>query len=78
MRRRNASKSEPCTGGVGVYAAGISGKVARLTLGGLAVCCVKQLPVLRGTGKGRQKSADAIVGGEPVTEGLNMAYRCAR
>ena len=67
--------SATCTEGVAVYAAGISGKVARLTLGGLTVCCVRQLPVLRGTGKGRQKSADAIVGGEPVTEGLNMAYR---
>ena len=75
MRRPNSSKSEPCTEGVGVYAAGISGKVARLTLGGLAVCCARQLLVLRGTGKDCQKSAEAIVGGEPVTEGLNMAYR---
>ena len=72
MRRPNSSKSEPCTEGVGVYAAGISGKVARLTLGGLTVCCVRRLRVLRGTGKGRQKSAEAIVGGEPGTEGLNM------
>ena len=68
-------KSDTCPEGVGVYAAGISGKVTRLTLGGLAVCCDRQLLVLKGTGKGRQKSAEAIVGGEPVTEGLNMAYR---
>ena len=75
MRRPSSSKSDTCTAGVYVDVAGISGKVARLTLGGLAVCCVRQLPVLRGTGKGRQKSAEAIVGGGPDTEGLNMAYR---
>ena len=52
---------------VAVYAAGMSGKVARLTLGGLTVCCW-QLPVPRGTGRDRQKSADAVVGGLPVTD----------
>ena len=75
MRRPCSSKSDTCTEGVVVDAAGISGKVARLTLGGLSIGCVEQRPVPRGAGSDRQKSADAVVGGLPVTEGLNMAYR---
>ena len=75
MRRLDSSKSETCTEGVAVNAAGISGKVARLTLGGLSIGCVEQRPVPRGAGSDRQKSADAAVGGLPVAEGLNMGYR---
>jgi hypothetical protein len=45
---------------VGVYEAGISVKVARLTLGDLSVCHVLLPP--RGGRKNRQKSADGIVG----------------
>ena len=75
MRRQDSSKSDTCTEGAAVYAAGISGKVARLTLGGLLTGCVEQRAVPRGAGGGLQKSADAVVGGLPVTEGLNMAYR---
>ena len=41
-------------------APGISVKVARITLGGLAFCLV--LPASRGAGMGCQKSAGAIVG----------------
>ena len=38
MRRPISSKSETCTEGMDVYAAGISVKVARITRGGLHVC----------------------------------------
>ena len=75
MRRLNSSKSDTCTEGVFVDAAGIGGKVAPLTLGGLSIGCVEQRPVPRGAGGDRQKSADAVVGGLPVAEGLNMADR---
>ena len=44
---------------VDVYAAGISGKVVRITLGGLLSC--HWLPDSKGDGMGRQKSAEAIV-----------------
>ena len=47
MRRRNSSKSNTCTERAAVYAASISGKVARLTLGGL-VTCWQQLSLPRG------------------------------
>ena len=45
---------------VDVDAAGISGKVARITLGGLLFC--HWLPDLEGVGMWRQKSAEAITG----------------
>ena len=40
-------------------------KVARLTLGGLPFCpCFAGvLPILQGAGKGRQKSAEAVIVG---------------
>ena len=75
MRGQRSPTSDTCTEGVAVNAAGISGKIARLTLGGLLADCVEQRSVPRGAGGGQQKSADAVVGGLPVTEGLNMAYR---
>ena len=75
MRRPYSSKSDTCTEGAAVDAAGISGQVARLTLGGLLIGCMQQRPVPRGGGGGRQKSADAVVGDLPVAEGLNMACR---
>jgi hypothetical protein len=70
VRRPISSKPGTCTETAGVDAAGISGKVTRITPGGLIAC--HWLPPLRGGGMGDQKSADAIVGGSPVTEGLNM------
>ncbi len=54
------SKPDTCTETVDVYAAGISGKVVRITLGGLWSC--HWLPDSKGDGMGRQKSAEAIVG----------------
>ena len=70
MRRHNSSKPDTCTETAGVYAAGISGKVTRITPGGLPSC--HRLPVSRDIGMGRQKSAEAVVGLLPQTEGLNM------
>ena len=61
MRLPIESKPGTCMETADVYAAGISGKVARITLGGLLSCLVG-LPVPQGTGTGRQKSAEAIVG----------------
>lgn len=46
-------------------------KVARFTLGDLPSCLV--LPVPRGVGMGRQKSAEAVIAG-PTGEGRNMEY----
>ncbi len=68
MRRQIASKPDTYTETADVYAAGISGKVTRITLGGLIIC-LWLLP-LRGGGMGDQKSAEAIVGCSPVAEGL--------
>ena len=56
-----SSKPDTCTDGADVNAAGISVKVTRITLGGLSLCLV--LPALRGSGTGRQKSAEAIGAG---------------
>ena len=64
MRRPLSSKSYTCTEGMHVDAAGISGKVARLTLGDLSICLA--LPPSRGDGKDRQKSAE-VVGAELTT-----------
>ena len=61
MRRPISSKPDTCTDGADVYAAGISVKVTRITLGGLSPCLV--LPEPRGSGTGRQKSAEAIGAG---------------
>mgnify|MGYP006288472107 CR=1 FL=1 len=61
MRGRNSLKSNTCTGRAVVYAAGMSGKVARLTLGDL-VACSSELSAPRGGEMGSQKSADAVVG----------------
>jgi len=44
----------------------------RITRGGLSICLV--LPVSRGIGKGRQKSAEGIVGLFDRTEGPNLKY----
>ncbi len=65
--------SDTCTETAGVYAAGISVKVTRITLGDLSTG--HRLLVLRGIGKGAQKSAEAIEGWEPPTEGSNMRDR---
>ena len=51
--KAHSSKSDTCTEGVVVDAAGISGKVARLTLGGLLAGCMEQRPVPRGAGGGQ-------------------------
>jgi len=59
VRRHISPKPNTCTEAVDVYAAGISVKVTRITLGGLSAC--HWLPVPRGTGMGVQKSAEAIV-----------------
>jgi hypothetical protein len=61
VRRHISSKPDTCTEGADVDAAGISVKVTRITLGGLPSCLV--LPIPRGIGKGRQKSAEVIVVG---------------
>ena len=61
MRRQLSSKPDTCTESKAVNAAGISVKVARLTLGDLPTCIV--LPASRGVGMGWQKSAEAIVVG---------------
>lgn len=65
MRRQISPKPHTCTEDVVVYAAGISVKVARLTLGDLSVCLV--LPSSRGDGMNRQKSAEGIV--DPIRPG---------
>ena len=65
MRRPISPKPNTCTEGVVVNAAGISVKVARLTLGDLLVCLV--LPPSRGDGMSRQKSAEGIV--DPLRPG---------
>ena len=72
MRRHISSKPQTCTEAVVVYAAGISVKVTRLTLGGLLFC--PWLRPSRGGRMGQQNSAEAIVGDAPVTEGPNMLY----
>lgn len=73
MGKEANTQSPTCTEAVGVYVAGISGKVTRITLGGLITCL--WLPSLRGGGMGDQKSAEAIVGLLPQAEGLNMWNR---
>ena len=70
VRRPISSKPDTCTEDVAVYAAGISVKVARLTLGGLPICHV--LPSLRGGGMNRQKSAEGIVSSSDRAEGPNV------
>ena len=60
MRGPIDSKPDTCTEPVDVYATGISGKVVRITLGGLSSC--QWLPDSEGDGMGWQKSAEAIVG----------------
>ncbi|MDX2433702.1 MAG: hypothetical protein QNK14_03725, partial [Desulfobacterales bacterium] len=65
-----SSKPDTCTESTDVNAAGISVKVACLTLGDLSTCTV--LPKLRGFGMGWQKSAEAIVAGLPFSEVLNL------
>lgn len=72
MRRLLSSKPNTYTETAGVNAAGISVKVTRITLGGLLLC--HWLTALRGVGMQQQKSADAIVGLSPQTEGLNKRY----
>jgi len=59
VRRHISSKPDTCTKTAGIYAAGISVKVTRITLGDLSTC--HRLLMLRGIGKGAQKSAEAIV-----------------
>lgn len=73
MRRPISSKSGTCTEGAHVYAAGISGKVERITRGGLPVCRwdIRRLPTPRGEGRDRQKSAEGIVGPSDRTKGPN-------
>ena len=61
MRSHISSKPDTYTETADVYAAGISVKVTRITLGGLSTC--HWLPSSRGGGMGGQKSAEAVVGG---------------
>ena len=56
----NIFKARYLHGRLGVYAADISVKVGGITRGGLPICLV--LPLSRGAGMGRQKSAEGIVG----------------
>jgi len=60
VRRRISSKPKTYTETVNVYAAGISVKVTRITLGDLFIC--RRLLISRGIKMGKQKSAEAIVG----------------
>jgi hypothetical protein len=55
-----------------VYAAGIGGKVVRITRGGL-VRSRRRLPTPRGSGTNGKKSAEGIVGGLDPAEGRNMS-----
>ena len=73
MRSPLSLKPGTCTETADVDAAGISVKVTRITLGGLLFCL--WLPAPRGVGMEQQKSAEAIVGLLPQTEGLNMMSR---
>lgn len=73
MRRQISSKPNTYTETVVVNVAGISGKVTRITLGGLSLCL--RLPTSQGVGMGWQKSAEAIVDLRPQVEGLNMISR---
>ena len=59
MRRPISSKPDTCTESMDVYAAGISGKVARITRGDLSSCHV--LPARYRVEMGEQKSAEAMV-----------------
>jgi hypothetical protein len=70
VRSPISSKPHTCTEDADVDAAGISGKVTRITLGDLPVCL--GLPSSRGDGMNRQKSADGIVGLLNQAEGLNL------
>jgi hypothetical protein len=72
MRRQRDSKSNICTGGVDVYAAGISVEVSAHYPGRPAVLSTKRLPASRGVGKERQESAEGIVGRNDPPEGLNI------
>ena len=62
MRSHVYSKSNTCTEGRYVNAAGISAKVVRLTQGDLNVCR-ERLLVSRGIKKSVEKSAEGIVDG---------------
>ena len=73
MRSPLSLKPDTCTEATDVDAAGISGRVTRITLGGLLFC--HWLPASRGVGMEQQKSAEAIVGLLPQTEGLNTMSR---
>ena len=66
-KKENIFQARYLHGDCGVYAAGISGKVTRITLGGL-MSCLWLLP-LRGGGMGDQKSAEAMVGGNRPLKG---------
>jgi hypothetical protein len=70
VRRHISSKPHTCTEDTDVYAAGISVKVARITLGDLPVCL--GLLSSRGDRMNRQKSADGIVGFLDQAEGSNL------
>jgi hypothetical protein len=67
VRRPIASKPDTCTETADVNAAGRSGKVTRITLGGLIACL--WLPPLRSGGMGDQKSAEAKVGDDRPLKG---------
>lgn len=71
MRRRISLKPDTYTETAHVDAASIRVKVTRITLGDLLVCL--WLLASRGVGMGEQKSAEAVVGSLPRTEGPNMA-----
>ena len=73
MRRHKSSKSNICTEGVGVYAAGISVEVSVHYPGRSAALSTKRLQASGDVGKKLQKSADDIVGGIDPFEGLNTA-----
>lgn len=78
VRRQLDPKPGTCTEALEVDAAGISGKVSRLTLGDLPICLRPRAHVpgsSRGDSMDRQKSAEGIVGPFDRTEGLNMLSR---
>ena len=73
MRRQISLKSEAYPEGGGVDVARMSGEDVRITRGDLP-CCLRELPLPRGGGKVREKSAEGIV--TRACEGAMKARRC--
>ena len=70
MRGPISSKADTCTETADVYAAGISVKVTRITLGGLSTC--HWILLSRGGGMGGQKSADRQSGHDTGVESTGI------